>query len=105
MSTPPYDCIATNTRNLLLLYVRGLCWTSDTGKTTAFLEVVMDSACSDDGETEMLQKWLMKPTWGGQNCFKIVFKIEVSSLRILLQGSYSHGVRDSLGYYTTVYNS
>jgi hypothetical protein len=61
----------------------------------------MDSACSEDGETELLQKWLMKPTWGGQNCLKIVFKSKVLSLRGLLQGSYSHGVRDSFGYYTT----
>jgi hypothetical protein len=60
----------------------------------------MDLACSEDGETELLQKWLLKPTWGGQNCLKIVFKSEVLNLRVLLQGSYSHGVRGGLGYYT-----
>lgn len=79
------------------LYVRGLCRKSDTGKRTALLEVVMDSACRDEGETELLQKWLMKPTWGRQHCLKIVFKSEVLSLRILLQGSYSQRVQDTLG--------
>ena len=65
----------------------------------------MDLACSEDGETKLLQKLLMKPTagcvrtWGGQNCIKTVFKREVLGLG-LLQGSYTDSVRDSLGYYT-----
>ena len=60
MSTPAYGCIASTTRHLLLLYVRGLCRKSDTGKITALLEFVMDSACSEDGETELPQDRVQK---------------------------------------------